>query len=371
MNGSRSKALCVISCVPPTPSGIASSTILGYQAAPCPVDIFADREGAPATLTLPRNIRVREIDELQDHDLAGYRAVIVTLGNSLHHLRTAIRLRRLVDVEVRRLALHVHDVCLLNLARGLANAEGASSFSSWLGQYYGPFAGDDSDERLIEAGILGLRAVVGAVQPDLVIVHSRSARDLVARELPGAKVAIVPHPKAALCLVRTAHPGQSPTIGTFGTPAPEKRTEIVIAAFALLKEQLSDARLIVAGFGAGGYGLGSGAVLPDGVELVHKPTDPELIRLMSSVHFAVQLRRRNLGETSGIVLQLQALGVPYIVSRIGTMAEIEPGLAQFVDPECTAHELADLMLSMWRQGSASVSRKARHDGFAECLLTVV
>jgi hypothetical protein len=70
----------------------------------------------------------------------------------------------------------------------------------------------------------------------------------------------------------------------------------------------------------------------------------DLQALMAGTHVAVQLRRKNLGESSGVVPTLLGLGIPTIVSPVGAFKEYGNAVRFFDgdDPD----GLADVILGM-------------------------
>ena len=78
---------------------------------------------------------------------------------------------------------------------------------------------------------------------------------------------------------------------------------------------------------------------------------------MAGVDVAVQLRAHNLGESSGVVPQLLALGVTTIVSNIGSFREYGDAVVT-VDAEIADQQLADVMLASYRSGPDGKAMKA-------------
>jgi glycosyltransferase involved in cell wall biosynthesis len=65
---------------------------------------------------------------------------------------------------------------------------------------------------------------------------------------------------------------------------------------------------------------------------------------MRQVDVAVQLRSRNLGESSGVVPQLLQLGKPVVVSAIGSFTEFGEAVVQLA-PTAVHEEIAATILS--------------------------
>ena len=71
----------------------------------------------------------------------------------------------------------------------------------------------------------------------------------------------------------------------------------------------------------------------------------QLITCMKQCNIAIQLRSYNLGESSGIVPQLLALGKSTIVSNIGSFREFGDAV-RIVERELTADELSSTILDL-------------------------
>ena len=78
--------------------------------------------------------------------------------------------------------------------------------------------------------------------------------------------------------------------------------------------------------------------------MLERLTD-ELLDVMDSVHIAVQLRKRNLGESSGVIASLIKKNVPTIVTATGSFVEYQYSCV-LVDEEVSPSELAVSMLSL-------------------------
>jgi glycosyltransferase involved in cell wall biosynthesis len=154
------------------------------------------------------------------------------------------------------------------------------------------------------------------------------------------------------------------TIGTFGAPAAAKGTDVVIAAVRELRRRGVKAKLIVAGFDANYFAEGE---LPnherrDWLELAEPATERELQLDMLKCDVAVQLRRSNLGESSGVVPTLLALGVPTVVSAIGAFAEYGDAALTFEGYDPIA--LADLLQGGMHVDELAMQRYAREHSLA-------
>lgn len=376
-----SPRLCVLSCMPPAQSGIASSTLLAYSGAEYPVDIFAEYDSMIEYLDALSDERIVksqvELFHLSAWPVASsqrsYIAQVFTLGNSAHNTSTLQCLRLPRHLPPRSpIVIHLHDPCLLGLVRDLCLRE-QRDFLAWMRSVYtlAPDI-DGSDDSLIGAGALGIRAALSGMPVAAIVVHSEAARQHVEREVPGARTYVIPHPKDRRIKGRAPKPKGVLTIGSFGYLHVEKRTEVILGAFEIVRHEVPDAQLTLAGYNAGQYGILHSLADVPGVTVVDAPGDRSLFQLMESVDFAVQLRRRNLGETSGIVSQLLAADVPVIVSRLGSFEEYGD-LVDFVEPGCSEADLAAAILTKWRSGTRSthVAQYPTERSFSDQLMQVL
>ena len=259
-----------------------------------------------------------------------YRAILVSVGNSNHNLPSLLALEQLDRFGPGcPLWLLVHDPLALNIVWQIAN-EDPRAFAAMLRSAYGPEAVPETAlaahdfPDLIDREILGLRALVRAKPIERVIVNSRFAADLAARELRGLaaadRIVVGFHP---IFPAKRPHapPKDGLRVGSFGVPGPPKRTEIIHDACALLRNAGERVELVLAGYDMDRY-LSSGALARSPwVSAFDSPSDAMLEELMASVDVAVQLRRDPLGESSGAMAQLAAVGTPIVASDIGAFRD--------------------------------------------------
>ncbi|WP_170149644.1 glycosyltransferase [Rhodoplanes roseus] len=346
-------ALAVLSSMPPASTGIATCTLMTVRAARFPVDVFSTYATASDYLLgltdrrlAGTAVRVFDITALP---LAlsrhAYRAQIVTLGNSAHHVEQMRQFRQCRrfpnDVPV---LVHLHDPGLMYLASLVLAAE-KTNFRDALWATYGIDPRTPLDhEELEEQGVCGLRLLFAGLGVRAFLVNSQAAAAMVRRELPAADIHVLFHPllpSAAEGAV--ARPPGAFRIGNFGVPHPRKRTEVVTAAFRLVRERVPAARLVIAGYDAAAYAAAHGLAAEAGYEIHDAPTDETFDALIESVDIGVQLRERNRGESSGPFTRLLQAGKPVIVSDLGSFAE-HRDVARMVDPGCGPEELAAAIL---------------------------
>jgi glycosyltransferase involved in cell wall biosynthesis len=98
----------------------------------------------------------------------------------------------------------------------------------------------------------------------------------------------------------------------------------LLAAFALLRERLPDARLLLVGGVSARYSL---PALPPGVEHVDYVGEDRLWALMRAADVHVSLRYPTMGETSGSAVRSLSLGKPLVVSDVGWFSELPEDVA--------------------------------------------
>jgi glycosyltransferase involved in cell wall biosynthesis len=350
--------IAVISCMPPAASGIATATLLTFREAAYPVDVFAhysspeDYLGAITDHRLAQSrLRVFHLAALAlGQQAIGYRAQVYAVGNSDHNLPVLRALRRNMHFPPRcRLVVHLHDPCLVNVFRRIMHEE-QRPLRQVIGGHYGVDLGDaPSDQQMVEAGVFGIRPLLDGLDVHAIIVNSPAAEAVVRREVGDRRVEVLFHPVFAP--PAEARPARPPglRIGCFGVPGGSKRTEVVIEAFQAVRRERPDARLVIAGYQAGLFARHNNLTPDRGYEIHDSPSDHEFSRLLASVHVAIQLRRQNLGESSGVMARLAGLDVPVITSPDGAFGEYAQ-FATVLRPQDGAAELATMILRVAAAG---------------------
>lgn len=356
-----SGGVAVISAMPPMETGIAKYTRSTFRHADYPVDIYtaytsfcdyADNMHDP--LLSGSNVRVFDLQALSyGRQKMNYAVEIYVLGNSNHNMGSYRALRRTaVSGGAKEVWVYIHDPCLLNIL-GLVYDTPERFTGAIRTAYPDLAAGLDlakaagDHQMLTRAGIMGVRALLSGIPVDRFVVNSRAAGDLLRSDDPSL------HPDRILQLFLPVFPVpkhhgavcQGPTsIGTFGLPSTAKRTELIIEAVQLLRRQIPEVMLLIAGYNAAAYATQIGIETLPFVRIEDAPGDRTLLELMRSVDIAVQLRWSDLGESSGVVPQLLASGVPVIVTAVGSFLEYGDAV-QAVPPSITATELATILLA--------------------------
>jgi glycosyltransferase involved in cell wall biosynthesis len=330
--------IATISAMPPAKTGIAYFTRNVAQSLACNVDIFTAHRFLPDYLAehdRPGGIRCFAADALPAfRERQSWRAEIFVLGNSSHN-QFVLQALRMPPTNAPRF-VHLHDPCLFKLLENAELQAGRRPIAALLRHY--PELIDERTARklrssrfiscnpaqLVSRGIYGLRPLLNGISLDGVIVHSQAAADIVGRELPWlppSSIHTLFHPVFPAAQAPPERPPSHFRIGSFGIQDFAKGSDLLVAAFRRLRARFPTASLLLAGYGASLFANGTGLHEREGFEIVDSPSDSELQRLMASCSLAVQLRRLNTGESSGVVPQLIALGTPVVVSDIGSFRE--------------------------------------------------
>ena len=112
-------------------------------------------------------------------------------------------------------------------------------------------------------------------------------------------------------------------VGCFGHLNPAKRLPQLLEAFALLRERVPEALLLL----VGSFSPGLELELPEGA-VHHGYVDEErLWSLLAATDVSVSLRYPTMGETSGVVVRALSLGRPLVVSDVGWFADLPDEVA--------------------------------------------
>jgi glycosyltransferase involved in cell wall biosynthesis len=350
----REDTLAVVSCMPPSQTGIATCTLLTFRDAGYPVDIFSSYATTHEYLLGISDIRLRgspiRVFDASTLPLARsqgeYRGQLFVVGNSHHNAAITVQLRQGRHFPSSTpLHLYIHDPCLLNLCFRVSRAEN-TDFRKTLCASYGLSMNRSFDfEDLVTDKICGVRPLFSDVKVSSVIVNSKAAADMITTELPNVPVHVMFHP---ILPVHVASPIKRVPgnfrIGSFGLANKFKQTELVTAAFQTIRKTIPNSTLVLAGFEVGPYATAHGLRPEDGYEVYDSPDDEQFDALLDSVDVAVQLRRDNLGESSGPIARLLAIGKPVVVSNVGSFAELGQAVRLIDSNRCTATELADIIV---------------------------
>ena len=147
---------------------------------------------------------------------------------------------------------------------------------------------------------------------------------------------------------------EAPVFVTLGAARAYKGLDLLLRAFAGVRERVPEARLIVAG--RTGLPAGSGRFVEPAPGVILMPNfidDTTVQYVLRAADYAVFSFRRVMVSSS--VLLAETFGLPVIVPDLPTLREmVEPGRNGFVYPAGDAEALARLML-----GAAALPRESR------------
>jgi glycosyltransferase involved in cell wall biosynthesis len=163
------------------------------------------------------------------------------------------------------------------------------------------------------------------------IVHSRYVEDRVRESGFEGPIWRIPHPAWPEVAVEPVDLGPGPIIGCLGHINPEKRIPQLLEAFALVRERVPAARLLLAGPVAPRFdldarlektGLPAGALIREGYV-----DERRFASLLAACDVSVNLRAPTMGETSGSAVRALSLGKPLVVSDVGWFSELPDAAA--------------------------------------------
>jgi glycosyltransferase involved in cell wall biosynthesis len=188
-----------------------------------------------------------------------------------------------------------------------------------------------ADEFHLAGEVLGLATGV--------IVHSRYVEEKARSTGFERPIWRVPHPAwpvpplgfSGSERLSGSEPQGRPLIGCFGNVNASKRIPQLLEAFARLRRDRSEARLLLVGATSPGFDLdrrlqrlglsGDGIIRQDYVR------EERLWSLMAACDVCVNLRAPTMGETSGSVVRQLSLGKPIVVSDVGWFSELPDDVA--------------------------------------------
>ena len=163
------------------------------------------------------------------------------------------------------------------------------------------------------------------------IVHSRYVEERARAAGYEGPVWRIPHPAWEVPPVSAAKVEGSPLIGSFGNVNASKRIPQLLEAFARLRSERPDARLLLVGAVSPGFDLDRRlqrlGLSDEGIVREAYVEEDRLWSLMAACDVCVSLRSPTMGETSGSVIRQLSLGKPVIVSDVGWFSELADDVA--------------------------------------------
>ncbi len=392
----RHRRLALISPFSPVPSGVAG---YGSRLAPAlraelrrrdpqaELDCFADGlDRAPAAPDLPATAPydARSFVGI-DAALAGYDAVLYTLGNSEFHSGALAALRHGGGNGI----VMAHDVRMTNLFRYSGRSLGPETdgLESAIRAGYGGCLPErlGHDDRISAAdeetyGLLLLRPI--AVHASKVLVNSPAALRLAETDLGPAlssRLGVLPFaialPPADLRTVRhlaAARHSEAPLrIASFGIVDPVKELDLVVRAFAEVLQAHNHLELLFVGpvsdsVSGALHRLAADLGIDEHFHLTGVVGRESYLEHLGRADLAVQLRARDSGEASGAVGDCLAAGVPTVVSRLGWLGELPDDVVVKVRRRVAPVELAETLGELLGNEQERSNLSSRAAAWAAC-----
>jgi glycosyltransferase involved in cell wall biosynthesis len=169
------------------------------------------------------------------------------------------------------------------------------------------------------------------------IVHSRYVEGRAREAGFEGPIWRITHPAWPEPLVDSIELGPGPIVGCLGHINPEKRIPQLLEAFALVRERIPEARLLLAGPVAPRFDLDARLEkvgLPEGALIREGYVDERrFVSLLAACDVCVNLRAPTMGETSGSAIRALSLGKPLVVSDVGWFSELPDEVAAKVFPD--------------------------------------
>jgi glycosyltransferase involved in cell wall biosynthesis len=163
------------------------------------------------------------------------------------------------------------------------------------------------------------------------VVHSRYVEERARAAGFGGRIWRIPHPAWPMQdVVPATDVGGSPLIGCFGFLNMNKRIPELLEAFAVLRRDHPEARLLLAGAAGERFDVERRLErlgLTEGVLRLDYLPEDRLWSLMAACNVLVNLRYPTMGETSGSVIRALGLGRPLVVSDVGWFSELPDEVA--------------------------------------------
>ena len=366
----RSARIAIVSTMPPDETGIAGFMLRHGMALKRDTDIFTRVRDTSQFLRTAMEVRLASNGSAMVHPLSAleamdvlnrYQRIVFVLGNSHHNTHV---LRSMLSIAkgdyLDRCVCYLHDpVChhVMQLARRIDGTTYVHVLNDLYGESLPASTPEnwEAGEAAVRHGILGVRGIVDAGVRHI-IVNSLAAANLVSMDLSEEQ-------RADTLVTTLFHPvfpreigidelhhgagrqGGTMVVGTFGEAAESKLTNVIVDAVGELRRRGQDIRLVVAGYRATDYIRSRYGRDADDWLCASEPNSERNLQLaMARCHVAIQLRARNLGESSGVVPTLIGLGIPTIVSPVGAFLGYGDAVARFAGS--SASELGDLILKV-------------------------
>jgi glycosyltransferase involved in cell wall biosynthesis len=352
----RRPRIAMVTVLPPTPSGIADHSARLLSAMQEFVDVTAvvnhdvtrHAEQWPFDVvglrTLPSRWAVGEFDH-----------VVYCLGNNALHSAFLPMIERVPGI------VFAHDVRLV----GCVSA--AEQQGIWGRDADDPSELDDAGNDL-SFGILSITRRVNAL-----LVNSAHAANIVQQRTDATAINIGPHPLPDGVTV-VPNPSKDDVknhlVISAGIADVTKGSDVVAEAFERLVEQRDDTSGVIVGLGSEAFAAASVPTAPVlEVAGVSGSTgavgDDEFDAWLAGCSVAVQLRVVTNGESSGVVAQTLARGVPTIVSDVGALSELPDDVVVKVPVDISGAQLAEVIAKLLDDVGRRQALRTAAVGFAQ------
>lgn len=353
----RNAKVAFVSILPPEDSGIATTTFYSLiESKDGEVDLFSPNLSEEYYFInkhlLENNSKVRLYD-LEcfrfAHTINNYSSIIIAIGNSNHHFYFWKFLDLISDLGIQgKVILYLHDLFLHNINYDGRRISSPVKYAHEIIELYN--LEEESAKELLEFEdkwklqkkladlyIAGLR-VYQAYGINNFLVNSDNAKKIAIEDLDTSKAPTIykiflPVIDSRILVTQKNNLLKKEQdfkyIGTFGVVSNAKCVKELIEAVYKLNKKGIKIKLVIAGWKAHEYMKTVEPILKENIITFDSPSDNDLLCLMSQVDLAIQLRRNNFGESSGIVPMLLDMGTPTIVSKIGSFIEYEDAVLQF------------------------------------------
>jgi glycosyltransferase involved in cell wall biosynthesis len=242
----------------------------------------------------------------------------------------------------------LHEFVLHHLVRDLTLYGGApEAFVEAMRYSYGR-SGEAAARRALATGVPVDAWTYPLFEPAVdaaraLLVHNRATAERVLASRPQVRVEVVPHPllggerllaaSSGEARSRLGLPADVPLVATFGFLTASKRLPVLLRAFARLRAERPESRLLLVGELSPHWNASRllDGELAAGVEALGRQPLERFLLYMQACDVAVNLRHPTAGETSGAVIRLLALGKPVVVTRGGAFDEIPDGCCAKVE----------------------------------------
>lgn len=260
-----------------------------------------------------------------------YDRVIYQLGNNATFHQDMLRL-----IEELPGIVEIHDLTLHNMVAGMTVPHNdrqryVDEFAYNYGEAGRRFAEYDWDNRVMSWETMPNRfRLLGRVldHADHVIVHSKTAAEVVRRQSRTVPCTIIPH------IARDPGPGKTlgdrregarVRVASFGQIQPNKLIPDVIRAVAAASKRY-EVEYVLAGSAGGMHNdirqLAHDGGIADRLKMLGRMEEDAMLDLMRESDIVVSLRYPSFGETSGVVINALTIGSALIVTNTGWYGEL-------------------------------------------------